>query len=433
MARVMVLGSGGREHTIYKWFRQYGHEAFCAPGNGGSDGNNIAVDDICDAGQLIEAAGNNSIDLIVVGPEAPLVADVVPKCRDAGVRIFGPPAEAAILEGSKIEARRFATKYGARVPDYTVFEAADFNDNVQNATDFLLMTTRGLRPLPFVVKADGLCGGKGVYVADDFVGILDGIVSLKGHGRAGEKFLLEERIRGEEASITIITDGRSYKMLPASTDYKRAFDNDKGPNTGGMGAYAPSVLVTPELENAIRSDIIDPTLKGIQEEGWDYHGVIYFAIMVQDNKPYLIEYNCRLGDPETQVILPLVDADPYRLIIDCLDGKIDESPFGIKPGCACCVVVADTKYPASKIKGERIVIPDSLAVMDSVTVYHAGTEMQDGWLISKGGRLLGVTGFGESHKDANDRAFGAAKAIMESNPDLRARCRMDIGHQAYSR
>ncbi|MFH1063636.1 MAG: phosphoribosylamine--glycine ligase [Candidatus Woesearchaeota archaeon] len=433
MARVMILGSGGREHALAWWFKKYGHEVHVAPGNAGT-----AIDcranidlNIHDFDDIDKAAVKNSIDLVVVGPEDALVNGIVDywersEARQSGIKIFGPPMATARLEGSKIFARRFAEKYGLPIPEYLALDSGDLERNLSMARRHLTGMKKGMEKELLVVKADGLCAGKGVYVNKNLKELEDCLGSLEQFGNAATDFLLEERLVGEEVSITLITDGISYKAFHHSQDHKRRFDGDRGPNTGGMGAYAPTRLVTPELERIIAKEVINPTIRGIREEGLEYNGILYIALMIQDNRPYLIEYNCRFGDPETQVIVPLVDADPFRLMMDCIYGRLDKTEFALRQAYSCCVVLVGEDYPIASSKGEEISYSPSNFGKDDIFMFHAGTKMDGGTVVTAGGRIMGITAISDiDHEDAIGKAYRAEQKVCFAGKDFRN----DIGYR----
>lgn len=433
IAKVMIIGSGGREHALAWWFGMHDHTLYAVPGNGGTDSFcrniNCRTDDI---EGIMRIVNDISPSLVVPGPEAPLVAGIVDRFREAefykkGIQILGPGKDASVLEGSKIAARRFAEDYGIPIPGFAAFDSRDAAKNASAGKDFAEIMSKFR-----VVKADGLCAGKGVFVCNSHREVCDAIDSLPRFGAAGEKFLLEEKLVGNEASVTVMTDGKSYVMLPHSQDHKRRFDGDKGPNTGGMGAYAPCALITPDLEARIIRDMIEPTLKGILTNGWEYNGFLYFAIMVQDNKPYLIEYNCRLGDPEAQTIIPLIDqhTDPYRLMMACIEGRLCNAEFSVKQGFSCCVVLTSENYPDAGSKGEEITIDNDRNPRNDALIFHSGTSMDGSRLLTNGGRVLGITGISkEGYLDAIESAYDAIYDIRFNGMSYRR----DIGHRVIGK
>lgn len=432
MANVMILGSGGREDALAWWFGQYRHSVAVAPGNAGTHARganiNVPLDDF-DA--IAMAAVDRNVKLVVVGPEAPLVAGIADYwdsegLTKRGIKLFGPKRKAAMLEGSKIFARTFARKYGIPVPEFFALEGGNHEVNVRQAESYLeTKVSKGEAPL-LVVKADGLCGGKGVFVEDSVEGAVRAAKRLGKFGKAGSDFLLEQRLTGPEVSVTVITDGHTFYAFHHSQDHKRRFDGDEGPNTGGMGAYAPTKVVTPNLERRIENDIIIPTLGGMKNERFDYKGMLYFAIMLHEGQPYLLEYNCRFGDPEAQAIIPMVKADPFRLMTDCLNGHFDRTPFALRDGCSACVVLCDESYPEGKSVGAKISFDVPLQYMQDVRVFHSGTKQDKGHTATNGGRILSVVAAGaQTHQGAFERVY---EAISHINFKGKA-YRNDIGYQ----
>ncbi len=432
MANIMILGSGGREHALAWWFDRYKHKVFSAPGNAGTSsiGTNIPID-INDFNAIANSALQHNVNLVVVGPEDSLANGIGDFWEQIGlakrsVYIFAPSKEAATLEGSKIMARKFAKKHNIPIPEFECFESEHHEANAREAKSYLeQIAKQGKEPL-LVVKADGLCNGKGVFVNENIEEAHRAIGCMAQFGEAGRKFLLEEKLVGEEASVTIITDGSSYKMFHHSQDHKRRFDGDTGPNTGGMGAYAPTRLITPDMESRIRREIIEPTILGAKKENICYKGVIYFAVMVQENKPYLLEYNCRFGDPETQVIIPLTDADPHKLMMDCINGKLKDNDFRIKNEYAACVILVDMKYPQGKSTNELITIDPRANLMQDAILFHAGTKCCDNKLLTNGGRVIGATGISTiDHATAINNAYESARFINFKEKSYRK----DIGYR----
>ncbi len=436
MSKVLILGSGGREHALAWWFDQYGCNVSVAPGNAGTEellGDNVNIDPN-DFEAVRRFAMGKGIDLVVPGPDALVVNGIVDYWReydladDLGIHIFGPSKEGAALEGSKILGMKFARRHGIPVPDFVAFDSHDFNTNLHEATKYLgRFIAENRIGAPLVLKADGLCEGKGVAVCDTPGEVLAAIKELPRFGAAGEDFILEDRLRGDEASITVITDGKEYRMFHPSTDHKRRFDNDKGENTGGMGVYAPTKVVPPKLERMIEREIVKPTIRGLRKDGIDYKGVLYLAIMVQDGQPYLIEYNCRFGDPETQAIVPLIDADPFDTMMDCIHGRLGKHPFKRRDAYSCSVILVHKDYPAKRSRGRRIDIKELPESMDDVVVFHAGTMAKKGRVYTNGGRILAVTAVSEDgHAAAIRRAYQQVEDIRFKDRDYRH----DIGRSA---
>lgn len=461
MAKVMVLGSGGREHSLAKWFNEYGHEVHVAPGNAGTAeiGENIPLD-IMDPQKVATVALHKDINLVVVGPEAPLCGNSMGNKDDLrgiadywndnglaeqGVRLFGPrkfkqdrTCGAAMLEGSKIYARNFASRHGIPQPAYVAFGSGHHETNLKQSMSHWTHRRRAGKENLMVVKADGLCGGKGVFVCDTEDEVFRAIRSMPQFKGQGDDFLLEEKLVGEEASITVVTDGRDYVMFPHSQDHKRRFDQDKGPNTGGMGAYAPTKLITPDLEALVRATMIEPTIEGLQKDGMVTPGLplpttIYFAVMVVDNKPYLIEYNMRFGDPETQVIVPLMDGDPYVMMTAACEGLLGEvkRDFRVKDAYSACVVLVSEDYQnrdGASAKGNDISFDPVLPadIDNNVEYVHAGTKLEGHDVVVSGGRVLGVTAVSDdSHKEAIALAYAGTEHVHFDNSDMRT----DIGYR----
>jgi phosphoribosylamine--glycine ligase len=436
MANVMVLGSDGRTDALAWWLAQYGHKVFAAPGNGGTAlrGRNIDIDPH-DFDAVARAARNNRVSLVVPGPEDLLAEGIVDYWWDKdlpskhNIEIFGPSKSAARLESSKIFGREFAARYGIPIPYFVPFHSGHHATNVKQATVNLGKYIGDDRVgAPLVVKADGLCKGKGVFMTSTPQEAIEAARKLKRFGDAGEDFLLEERLRGEEASVMVFTDGLSFKVMPHSQDHKRRRDNDNGPNTGGMGAYAPTKAINGDMMRKIEREIIRPTLNGLRQEGIDYRGLLYFAVMMHACKPYLLEYNCRFGDPETQAVVPLMDSDPYKLMMATLKGKLDTTEFRKKHGYTCSVVLVHKEYPDKGSRGRRIKLDEVVSSsLDSAVVFHAGTVMRDGKFFTNGGRILAVTGFSKHSPDAAmNRAYEEVRGISFKGMDYR----QDIGIKA---
>ncbi len=452
MSKVMILGSGGREHALACWFDRYGHDVFVAPGNAGTAelGENLKLD-VNDPQKVATHALHKDVSLVVVGPENLLCTNSADprlggladywqkeKLAEDGVYLFGPralkqgaPLGGAMLEGSKIFARNFAQRHGIPIPEYVGFRSGHHDTNLSQAmSHWKHRMGSGKRKL-MVVKADGLCGGKGVFVCDDDDEVFRAIRSMPQFKGEGDDFLLEQRISGEEASITVVTDGKDYVAFPHSQDHKRRFDGDRGKNTGGMGAYAPTRLVTPDLEAKVAKEMIEPTIAGLAEDNMPYVGVLYFAIMVRDDQPYLIEYNCRFGDPESQVIIPLMEGDPYELMTACCEGRLEgvKDEFRIRPAYSACVVLCSEDYQnrgGASAKGNEIVFSDVGQGIDGLTFFHAGTKKEGDRTVVDGGRVIGVTAVSEAdHRTALELAYAGAERVKFEGKDMRT----DIGYR----
>jgi len=409
---VLVIGSGGREHALCWKLSQSPKlsRLFCAPGNAGiaqlAECVSISADNLAD---LRDFAKQEKIDLTVVGPEAPLVAGIGDLFRAAGLKIFGPTRAAAQLEGSKAFSKRFMQKYGIPTARFTVHTILE--DAVKSLDKY---------PCPLVVKASGLAAGKGVIICPNRSAAevaLHDMLSLHRFGDAGASVIIEECLIGEEASILAITDGENYFCLPASQDHKRLLDGDQGPNTGGMGAYAPAPVITPALQAQVEKDILQPTLAGLREEGSPFTGCLYIGLMITKDGPKVLEYNARFGDPETQAVLPLYDGDLLEACLASAEGDISRLKSKTSSGAAVCVVLASGGYPGSYEKGKPITGLDK--VPDGVVVFHAGTKLsggmaspKDNQIVTDGGRVLGVTARAENLKAAVELAYRGAAAIQ---------------------
>lgn len=397
--KVLVVGGGGREHALVWKISQSPRveQVYCAPGNAGinqmAQGVDIAADDL---ENLLAFATDNGIDLTVVGPEAPLADGIVDKFTAAGLRIFGPSRDAAQLEGSKALAKHFMAKYKIPTAKYAAF------NNEQEAMQYVRD-----KNCPLVVKASGLAAGKGVlicqYVADALDAVRRVLVDKEFGEEAGQQVVIEEKLVGEEISVLAFTDGKTIVPMVASQDHKRVFDGDQGPNTGGMGAYAPAPLYTPELHQATIDQVLKPTLEGLQKHGWRYHGVIYAGLMVTAEGIQVLEYNVRFGDPETQPVLALLETDLVDIMEAVIDERLDEIDIKWKPGAATCVVMAAQGYPGSYPKGDIITGLDKMP--SGVQVFHAGTALRDGEIVTAGGRVLGVTAVADDLAQAVDKVY----------------------------
>ncbi|WP_446898792.1 phosphoribosylamine--glycine ligase [Clostridium sp. LBM24168] len=401
--KILVIGSGGREHAI-AWKSAQNESVdtiFCAPGNGGTDledkcvNLNIKDDDI---NGLCNFAIEKNIDLTIVGPEVPLVAGIVNKFRSNGLAIFGPDAEAAKLEGSKTYAKNFMKKYGVKTAEYESFENAD------SAVEYIKRCR-----YPVVVKADGLAAGKGVAICENYdeayKSIEDFMVNdiFKG---SGKKIIIEEFLEGVEASILSITDGNCITPFISAKDHKQIYDSGKGPNTGGMGAIAPNPYCSEEILKDFKKNIMDPTLKGIKSENLDYKGIIFFGIMITKNGTYLLEYNVRMGDPETQAVLPLMKSDLVELIQSSLEGNLSDFNLEWNSGSCCCVVAVSNGYPLKYQVGFEI------KGMESVkNIFASGVKKDEGIFKTNGGRVLCTYGLGKSLESAVKTAYDSLKNI----------------------
>jgi len=425
MKRVLVIGSGGREHTLVWKIKQSPQveKIYCAPGNAGTalDGENVNVPVAAPFAVLAEWAKRERIDLTVVGPEQPLVDGLADVFAARGLRVFGPVAAAARIEGSKCFAKEIMTAAG--IPT----GAAERFKSSAEAIDYI-----HTRTTPIVVKADGLAAGKGVSICPDYRTAEHAIreaLDLGRFGSAGKTVLIEEYLDGEEASILAVVGGGKLVCLPASQDHKRACDGDQGPNTGGMGAYSPAPVVTPEMEQRIIEEILESTVAELARRGIPYCGVLYAGLMITADGPKVIEYNCRFGDPETQAVLPRVKTDLVEMLEAAIDGDLDSISLEIDPRPAVCVVVASGGYPESYEKGKIIRGLELAGDMRDVVVFHAGTKMDKGKVVTSGGRVLGVTGLGNNIQQAVDTAYQGVRKISFEKMFYRK----DIAHRALAR
>jgi len=415
MKKVLIIGGGGREYSI-GYFLKDEAEIFYAPGNGATEefATNI---DIKDFEELAKFAKENEIDLTIVGPEDPLVNGIVDVFKKHGLTIFGPSAAAARLEGSKVYMKNFLKKYN--IPTAKYIETS----NKEEAFKFI----DSMDKLPIVVKADGLCAGKGVIIAEskeEAKKTVEDMLSGKAFGDAGKKVIVEEFLDGYELSMFAICDGEDFVLLPAAQDHKRLLDGDKGPNTGGMGAYAPTPLATPELYEKVKERIIRPTLKGMQKEGAPFEGVLFIGLMIVDNEPYVLEYNVRFGDPECEELMALIDSSLYDMFYNGATKQLDKIDVKIKDMVAVGVVCASKNYPYSSSEPAEIKI-DDLGDANGYIAF-AGVKKIDGKLYATGGRVLVCVGFGKDVKEARDEAY---KIVDKVHFDGK-KYRKDIAYQA---
>ncbi len=420
--KILVVGGGGREHALCHALARSRRVSalYCAPGNAG-----IATVARClapaagDVEALVETAREHAIDLVVVGPEGPLVAGLVDRLEAEGVPAFGPSAAAAALEGSKGFAKDLCAKYGIPTAAY-----ARFADPVEAKAH---IRRRGA---PVVVKADGLAAGKGVVVADDVETALAAVDRLsESLGRAAAEIVVEDRLEGEEASFFALVDGERALPLAAAQDHKRVGEGDTGPNTGGMGAYSPAPAVGDALCAEIMARIVTPTVRAMAAEGRPFKGVLYCGLMLTEDGPQVLEYNVRFGDPEAQVLLPRLESDLVDALLAAREGALDRIALRWRDEAALCVVMASRGYPGSYEKGSEIRGIEAAEALDGVTVFHAGTRRENGRLIAAGGRVLGVTALGPTIAEARARAYAAVDAI--DWPE--GFCRRDIGWRALAR
>lgn len=409
--KVLIVGSGGREHAIAWKVAQSLRvtKLYCVPGNAGmaslAECVNIKVMDIP---ALVSFAREKSIELVIVGPEAPLIVGLADELRAAGIATFGPSKAAAIIEGSKVFSKGLLAKYGIPTSVYRAFEDSE------SASEYIEELSGGSEELPIVVKADGEAAGKGVLICDTKTQALAAVKTImvdKAFGKSGDRVVIEERLEGQEASLMAITDGESVLPLQPAQDYKRAYDNGEGLNTGGMGCYSPVPVVPPEMYDRCLETIIKPTIRAMKEEGRPYTGVLYTGIMLTRDGPKVIEFNARFGDPETQAVLPLLETDLVEIMEASLTGSLDSFEVKCYNECAVCVVVASGGYPGDYETGKPISGLEDAGRLEGVTVFHAGTRLENGKIVTSGGRVLGVTGVGDSFRSARDRAYSAVERI----------------------
>lgn len=404
--KALVIGSGGREHAIVWKLTQsrYIDKVYCCPGNAGIAEIADCVDiEVTDFQKIIDLVRYEWIDITIVGPELPLAKGIVDAFQREGLKIVGPTASAARLESSKVFAKEFMKRHKIPTAEYRVFNSFSL------AEEYLRM-----KRAPIVVKADGLAAGKGVFVSKTIEEALEAlrlILRERIFGEAGDSVIIEECLEGEEASFMVFTDGHTVIPIASSQDHKRVFDNDEGPNTGGMGAYSPAPIVDQKVQEAVLREIIYPTIKGLKSEGITYKGILYAGLMIKDSKPSVLEFNCRLGDPETQPVLFRLQSDLLNISLAIAEERLSEIDVQWNPNPAICVVLASGGYPGSFERGKPISGLDRVKEMKDVYVFHAGTDFRDGQFVTKGGRVLGVTATGKDIVDARDRAYRAIDCI----------------------
>ncbi len=420
---ILILGSGGREHALL-WKLAQSPEAtklYAVPGNPGmAELAECVAGSIEDNAAVVKLAQEKKIDLVVVGPEVPLTNGVVDALRAAGIKAFGPTKAAAELEGSKSFSKDIMKKYGIPTAKYEVFTDAD--------AARAYIEKEGA---PIVIKADGLAAGKGVIVAETKEQALDAVHEIMddaAFGKAGSRVVIEAFMEGEEASLLAFTDGKTIRPMVSSQDHKRAYDGDKGPNTGGMGTYAPAPVMTKDMVEQATEKILKPMIAAMAKEGRPYQGCLYAGLMITEEGPKVVEFNARFGDPETQVVLPLLKGDLVKIMQACVDGTLDTAAVDWEDGAAVCVVMASGGYPKSYKKGYAI---DGLKKAESLGtfVFHAGTAKKDGKVVTSGGRVLGVTARGGGIKEATEKAYKGVEAIRFTDEFHRK----DIAHRALER
>ena len=417
--KIMVIGGGGREHAIIRKIRENPSvsEIYALPGNGGIAGDAKCVDiGAKDIPAIVRFARENGIDYAVVAPDDPLVLGCVDALEEIGVPCFGPNKKAAIIEGSKVFSKNLMKKYGIPTARYEVFE------DPAAALDYLKTA-----PIPTVVKADGLALGKGVTVAmtrEEATGAVREIMEERKFGDSGSRIVIEEYLEGPEVSVLSFTDGETIVPMVSSMDHKRALDGDQGPNTGGMGTIAPNPFYTEEVARTCMERIFLPTIRAMKAEGRTFRGCLYFGLMITRDGPKVIEYNCRFGDPETQVVLPLLESDLLTVMHAVTAGKLAECPVRFRNGAACCVILASEGYPGAYGKGYEITIPER--VKGHVDI--AGAVLRDGRLLTSGGRVLGVTATADTLEEAVREAYSMAETVTFENRYMRH----DIGRRALN-
>lgn len=415
--KIMVIGGGGREHAIIKKLKENKaiDKIYALPGNGGIENDAVCIPiGACEIDKIVDFASSEKIDYAVVAPDDPLVLGAVDRLEEIGIPCFGPRANAAIIEGSKVFSKNLMKKYSIPTASYETF------NDMEKALAYLENA-----PIPTVIKADGLNLGKGVTVALTREEAKKAVVEAmqdKKFGRSGESIVIEEYLEGPEISVLAFTDGKTVKPMVSSMDHKRSGDNDTGLNTGGMGTIAPNPYYTDKVAKICMDTIFVPTINAMNREGRTFKGCLYFGLMLTKDGPKVIEYNCRFGDPETQVVLPLLESDLLTVMKATTDGTLSETDVKFKDADACCVIMASDGYPVSYKKGYEITIPEE--IFDSV--YVAGATQKDGKLYTSGGRVLGVTSVASTLKEAIDSSYKKVKEISFEN----AYYRHDIGQRA---
>lgn len=415
--KIMVIGGGGREHAIIKKLKENKaiDKIYALPGNGGIENDAVCIPiGACEIDKIVDFASSEKIDYAVVAPDDPLVLGAVDRLEEIGIPCFGPRSNAAIIEGSKVFSKNLMKKYSIPTASYETF------NDMEKALAYLENA-----PIPTVIKADGLALGKGVTVAFTREEAKKAVVEAmqdKKFGRSGESIVIEEYLEGPEISVLAFTDGKTVKPMVSSMDHKRSGDNDTGLNTGGMGTIAPNPYYTDKVAKICMDTIFVPTINAMNREGRTFKGCLYFGLMLTKDGPKVIEYNCRFGDPETQVVLPLLESDLLTVMKATTDGTLSETDVKFKDADACCVIMASDGYPVSYKKGYEITIPEE--IFDSV--YVAGATQKDGKLYTSGGRVLGVTSVASTLKEAIDSSYKKVKEILFEN----AYYRHDIGQRA---
>ena len=422
--KIVVVGGGGREHAIIKKLKENKSvdTIYACPGNGG-----ISKDAICcdiaatDIDGVVTLCKKVNADFVVVTPDDPLVLGMVDALNDAGFRTFGPNKRAAIIEGSKVYSKNLMKKYGIPTAGYEIF------DDPKDALNYIEKNNT----YPIVIKADGLALGKGVIIAQSYEEAKEGIHSImedKIFGASGNHVVIEEFLTGPEVSVLAFTDSKTIKTMVSSMDHKRVYDHDRGPNTGGMGTISPNPFYTMDIEEECTKKIFLPTIEALNKEGRPFKGCLYFGLMITPKGPYVIEYNCRFGDPETQVVLPLLETDLLTIMEAVYDETLADIDIQWKNGSCACVVMASGGYPKSYPKGLPITGLDENGQLKDVVIYHAGTKCEDHTFKTAGGRVLGVTAVGDNLQQALDKAYDAVGSIHFDG----AHYRKDVGKKSFA-
>ena len=405
--KILVVGSGGREHAIIRKLKESPKvdKIYAAPGNGGISRDAECVDiNAMDKEKMVEFSKNNNIDLVFVAPDDPLAAGMVDTLTANGIRAFGPCANAAIIESSKVFSKNLMKKYNIPTATYEVF----------NDPHKVMEYIEAQGKYPVVIKADGLALGKGVIIAQNHAEAQDAVKEImedKKFGDSGNNVVVEEFLTGPEVSVLAFTDGKTLKPMVSSKDHKRAYDNDEGLNTGGMGTICPNPYYTPEIAEICRKTIFEPTVSAMNSENRTFKGCLYFGLMITPDGPKVIEYNARFGDPETQVVLPRLKTDFVDIINAVIDGTLDKLDIEWSDEATACVVMASGGYPQAYKKGLEITGLDENGQVSGATVYHAGTKYTDGKFYTNGGRVLGITASGKTLDEALDKAYSAVEKI----------------------
>lgn len=418
--KIAVIGSGGREHAIIKKLKENKaiETIYALPGNGGIAKDALCVDiSATDVNSVVKFARENALDFVAVIPDDPLCMGLTDLLEDAGIKAFGPRKEAAIIEGSKVFSKKLMSKYGIPTADYQAF------DDIQNALAYLETAQ-----MPIVVKADGLALGKGVIICqtrEEAVAAVHGMMEEGLFGLSGSRVVLEQFLEGPEVSVLCFTDGKTIKPMVSAMDHKRALDGDKGLNTGGMGAVAPNPFYTEDVAKLCMDEIFIKTMNAMNAEKRTFKGCLYFGLMLTQNGPKVIEYNCRFGDPETQAVIPLLKSDLLDIMMATREGTLQDTQVTFSNEAACCVIMASGGYPERYLTGYEI--HGLQTAQEKATVFHAGTKTtEDGKIITSGGRVLGVTAVADTLKTAIEKAYQATGDITFTDAHLRT----DIGQRA---